>query len=126
MSGHELFRPVGLYELRLIRESGYRAFPPRLSHQPIFYPVLDVDYAIQIARDWNTKDPNSGYMGVVTAFGVDEDYLARFAVQVVGTSKHRELWIPAESLDEFNRHLVGQIRIIAAFYGALYADERDW
>jgi hypothetical protein len=34
-----LFRPTGERELALIRESGWRAFPPRLPEQPIFYPV---------------------------------------------------------------------------------------
>jgi len=47
----ELFRPVGQRKMELIRESGYRRFPPRLYWQPTFYPVLDKDYAIQIARD---------------------------------------------------------------------------
>jgi hypothetical protein len=46
-----LFRPVGENELRLIAESGYRGFPPRLPGQPIFYPVLNEDYATQIARE---------------------------------------------------------------------------
>jgi hypothetical protein len=36
-----LFRPVGEAELVLIRQSGWREFPPRLPEQPIFYPVLD-------------------------------------------------------------------------------------
>lgn len=31
-----LFRPTGVNELALIRESGYREFPPRLPEQPIF------------------------------------------------------------------------------------------
>lgn len=31
-----LYRPVGEKELDLIIESNYRAFPPRLSEQPIF------------------------------------------------------------------------------------------
>lgn len=51
-----LYRPVGEAELRRIEASGWRAFPPRLAHQPIFYPVLNEAYAAQIARDWNTKD----------------------------------------------------------------------
>jgi hypothetical protein len=42
-----LFRPVGESEPRLIAESGYRAFPPRLPGQPIFYPVLNKEYATQ-------------------------------------------------------------------------------
>lgn len=53
----ELFRPVGQEELNLIREGGFVAFPPRLPEQPIFYPVLNAEYAIQIARDWNTTQP---------------------------------------------------------------------
>ena len=40
-----LYRPVGLNELRLIYESGLKAFPPRLPEQPIFYPVLNLEYA---------------------------------------------------------------------------------
>ncbi len=52
----ELFRPVGQKELDLIVASGFCEFPPRLAWQPIFYPVLSLDYAIEIARNWNTKD----------------------------------------------------------------------
>ena len=49
-----LYRPVGEAEMRLIAESGYTAFPPRLPEQPIFYPVLDEQYACDIAEKWNT------------------------------------------------------------------------
>jgi len=66
-----LFRPVGLHELALIWDLGMRGFPPRLPHQPIFYPVINADYARQIARDWNTRDANSGFAGFVTEFAVD-------------------------------------------------------
>ncbi len=45
-----LYRPVGEAEMRLIAESGYTAFPPRLPEQPIFYPVLDERYACDIAE----------------------------------------------------------------------------
>ena len=55
-----LFRPVGRKERDLIRESDFTAFPPRLPEQPIFYPVLNEEYAIQIARDWNAKHGESG------------------------------------------------------------------
>jgi hypothetical protein len=48
-----LYRPVGPKELELIKESGCREFPSRLPGQPIFYPVLNEEYAVQIARDWN-------------------------------------------------------------------------
>lgn len=55
-----LFRPTGEVELELIRRANWKAFPPRLPEQPIFYPVLNREYAIQIARDWNTKDGGVG------------------------------------------------------------------
>ena len=111
-----LYRPVGQKELDLIRESGFRAFPPRLPHQPIFYPVLTEPCAVQIARDWNTKDAASGYAGYVTRFHVATEFLARYEVQKVGGELHLEYWIPAEDLPEFNRHLVGTIEMVAEFH----------
>lgn len=110
-----LYRPVGQKELDLIHESGDRAFPPRLSFQPIFYPVLNEDYATQIARDWNTKDAASGFVGYVTRFQVRADYLSRYPVQVVGGSQHQEYWIPAEELEDFNRNIVGTIEVVDEF-----------
>ena len=112
-----LFRPVGARELALIAETGFRAFPPRLAGQPIFYPVLAEAYAIEIARDWNTRDEASGYAGFVTRFAVDAAFMTRYAVHTVGASRHQELWVPAEELPDFNRHLVGLIEVIAEFRG---------
>ena len=120
-----LYRPVGTKELELIEQLEFRAFPPRLEIQPIFYPVLNFDYAAQIARDWNTKDPVSGYAGFVTRFEIADDYAAKFDVQTVGTrGKHDELWNPAEDLAEFNRNILGKIEIVARFYGDNFAGER--
>ena len=115
-----LYRPVGRRELELIAESGFRAFPPRLPFQPIFYPVLGYGYAEQIARDWNTRDEVSGYAGYVTAFRVRAAFLASYEVRTVGSSSHREYWIPAEHLPELNRQIVGAIEVLASFEG-----ERD-
>ena len=112
-----LFRPVGQKELVLIANSGLRKFPPRLIWQPIFYPVLSLDYAIEIARDWNTKDVENGSVGYVTQFCVEADYVAQFPVKCVGCSKHRELWVPAEQLATFNAHIVGKIEVIQTFFG---------
>ena len=115
-----LYRPVGLKELELIYDSGFREFPPRLPHQPFFYPVLNFDYAAQIARDWNTADQVSGFAGYVTKFEVEQNYTEQFEPQVVGGSEHREFWIPAEDLPQFNTHIVGQITVEAAFLGAQF------
>ena len=103
MSGERtttLYRPVGEKELRLIRESGFREFPPRLPEQPIFYPVLNEEYATQIARDWNTKH-GATRRGYVTRFRVRSEFVRRYEVQTVGGSVHQELWVPAEELAEF-------------------------
>lgn len=108
-----LYRPVGPKELALIRESGFRAFPPRLAEQPIFYPVLNEDYAVQIARDWNVRESGSGY---VTRFQVPVPFLTRYQRQVVGRALHEELWVPSEELEEFNRQIRGPIEVIAEFH----------
>jgi hypothetical protein len=107
-----LYRPVGPKELELIQASGWREFPPRLPDQPIFYPVLNEEYATQIARDWNVKANGAGF---VTRFQVDAAYVGRYKVETVGGSVHKELWVPAEELSEFNRHIVGTIEVISKF-----------
>lgn len=48
--------------------SGWTRFPTRLVGQPIFYRVLNEDYATKIARDSNTEDPVSGHVGHVLRF----------------------------------------------------------
>jgi hypothetical protein len=107
-----LWRPTGPEELELVRQSNWLAWPPRLPDQPIFYPVLNEDYAIRIARDWNVKHSGVGY---VTRFTVDTDYLRRYPVQQVGGRTILELWVPAEELDEFNAHIVGPIEVVHEF-----------
>lgn len=108
-----LYRPVGQKELDLIRTTG--VFPPRLPHQPIFYPVLNEDYAIQIARDWNTKDEASGFKGFVIRFQVRTAFLEKYPVQQVGGKVHQEYWIPAEELQAFNENIVGCLEVIHRF-----------
>ena len=107
-----LYRPVGKAEYELITQSNFTAYPPRLPEQPIFYPVLNEQYAREIAEKWNRRYPDSQYTGYVTTFEIDDTYISKFTVQTVGASYHQELWIPAEELANFNRHIIGKIQII--------------
>ena len=107
-----LFRPVGPEELRLIIDSGFSHFPPRLPEQPIFYPVCNMHYAREIASKWNVRDSGRGY---ITRFEVDKQYLSRYQVQQVGNKNHQEYWIPAEDLPEFNKHIIGKILVVEDF-----------
>jgi hypothetical protein len=108
-----LYRAVGQNELELIRESKFTEFPPRFPKQPIFYTVLTEEYAEKIARFW-AENHNRHKVGYVTRFCVRTEYLARYEVQI-GISMHREYWIPAEDLAEFNRNIVGAIEVIAEY-----------
>jgi putative heme degradation protein len=76
--------------------------------------VLNEEYAHQIARDWNTKEPDA--IGYVTAFEVREEVIAKYGTQRVGGKTHTELWIPAEELPAFNDAIVGEIRILAEYH----------
>ena len=107
-----LYRLVNQTELDLIAASDWLEFPPRLPEQPIFYPVLNEQYAAQIARAWNVPYYGVGY---VLRFTVDADYAAQFPVQNVDGREHDELWVPAEELAEFNRQIVGRIEVISIF-----------
>jgi hypothetical protein len=114
-----LYRPVGQSELDLIRASKFRQFPPRLPEQPIFYPVLTEDYATQIARDWNTKDERSGFTGYVLRFHLRTRFVQKYEVHVVGSSDHREYWIPAAELTNLNENIEGEIEVISEFHRAV-------
>lgn len=107
-----LYRPVGQVELDLIAGTGYGRFPPRLAEQPIFYPVCNEEYAVEIAERWNARDEGIGH---VTRFRVRADYLRGFEPQVVGARHHVEYWIPAEELDAFNDAIVGRIEVVRSF-----------
>lgn len=118
-----LYRPVGVGELRLVAESGFREFPRRLPDQPIFYPVLTLEYARRIARDWDTVDAQSGFAGFVTKFEIDRVTAERYPVQIAGGRSHEELWVPAEELTEFNAHIVGTIAVVEAFTGKRFTGQ---
>ncbi|MBK6399938.1 MAG: hypothetical protein IPN61_19590 [Bacteroidetes bacterium] len=107
-----LFRPVNQVELDLIEKSGWTKFPPRLPEQPIFYPVMNEEYAIQISKEWNVPAYGVGY---VTRFAVRKDYLSKFKIENVGGLIHNELWIPADKLEEFNNNIVGKIEVTKEF-----------
>lgn len=57
-----LYRPTGPQELALVAASGWKRWPPRLSEQPIFYPVTNEAYAREIAERWNVKESGSGFV----------------------------------------------------------------
>jgi hypothetical protein len=107
-----LWRPGGPEELVLIEKAEMRAFPPRLLEQPFFYPVLSEDYAVKVAKDWNVPASGSGF---VTRFRVHRDFLARYQIREAGGRAHREYWIPAEDLHEFNSAIDGPIEVIREF-----------
>jgi hypothetical protein len=115
-----LYRPVGANELALIVDSGMKRFPPRLFWQPIFYPVLNFQYAAEIAERWNMHDAESDGVGFVTKFEIPEDFLQTFEIQTVGLDYHQELWVPAAQLEEFNDKIVNGIRVSKAFIGSKF------
>ena len=107
-----LWRPVGPRELELIVATGNRRFPPRLPDQPIFYPVCNERYAIEIADRWNTAASGVGY---VTRFDVNSDFIAAYETHVVGARHHEEYWIPAEELEAFNDAIVRTIEVVRTY-----------
>ncbi|MFE9750250.1 hypothetical protein ACFYOT_35550 [Saccharothrix saharensis] len=118
----DLWRPTGRAELDLVAAARWRAWPPRLPDQPIFYPVANRWYATKIAREWNVP---AGGVGFVTRFGVRRDFLARYPVRQAGGRDVLEHWVPAEDLEEFNANIVGEIVCEAEYRGPVADDEFD-
>lgn len=107
-----LFRPCGPKELELVKKSGFTRWPPRLSTQPIFYPVTNEDYAIEITRTWNVTKFGVGY---VTRFEVASSFMDKYPIHTVGRGHHTEWWIPAEDLESLNENIVGKIELIGTY-----------
>jgi hypothetical protein len=107
-----LWRPTGPQELALVEASDWKEWPPRLASQPIFYPVLNEEYATRIARDWNVAASGSGY---VTRFEVRKSFLDSYDVRQVGGETILEYWIPAEDLPALNASIVGRIELVAEY-----------
>ena len=108
-----LYRPTGSKELKLVEQSSFRRWPPRLPEQPIFYTVTNEQYATEIAINWNIKNSGVGY---VTRFRVKKEFMDRFKIERVGAAHHTEWWIPAEQLEELNDNIVGLIEVIGEFH----------
>jgi hypothetical protein len=112
-----LYRPLGRRELELIREGGFRAFPPLPPGQSIFKAALTRDYAAEVARNWSAKEKTPAYSDVyVVRFEVDSAYLSRYSPHQVAGSRHREYSIPADGLNEFNGHIRGLIELVAEYH----------
>lgn len=108
----KLFRPVNNAELKLIKVLNWKAFPPRLEGQPIFYPVLNEEYATEITVQWNV--PSYG-VGHVLSFEVKDSFLEPYKVEKVGLDYHLEFWIPSEDLEAMNSAIIGDIKLIASY-----------
>tara|TARA_R110000764_G_scaffold156281_1_gene244195 strand:+ start:1562 stop:1909 length:348 start_codon:yes stop_codon:yes gene_type:complete len=107
------YRPTGQKELDLVIESSYTKWPPRLPEQPIFYPVTNKQYAIELTQ-WNITDFGKGY---VTKFEVRKEFMDRYPIKKVGGPDHTEWWIPAEDLEELNANIVGKIEVTGEYGG---------
>lgn len=104
-----LYRPCNQAELDRVAATGYRAWPPRLPEQPIFYPVTNEQYAHEV-NAWNVRQYGKGF---ITRFLVKKAFMDRYPVQTVGAAHHTEWWIPAEDVEEMNANIVGLIEVIA-------------
>ncbi|WP_445359516.1 hypothetical protein [Microbulbifer sp. ANSA005] len=105
------YRPTGEKELELVKESGYKKWPPRLPEQPIFYPVTNEEYAIALTQ-WNITDFGAGY---VTKFEVVKSFMEKYPIKCVGAKSHTEWWVPAEDLEDLNKNIVGKIEVIGEY-----------
>lgn len=110
-----LYRPVGPQELKLIKESNFKRFPPRLSWQPIFYPVLNLEYAKELTKKWNVQDHGEGH---VVSFVLPTSAIDAYERRTVGSRTHEELWIPAEELPMINDAIIGEIEIVYTVLGS--------
>ena len=88
----------------VVREAGYQLDRVQRGMAPFdAKPMADIGSAVAELRLWD----EAGTFRVI--------YVAKFEEQTVGGAICKELWVPAEELEEFNRNIVGKIEVIAEF-----------
>lgn len=116
----KLYRPVGLYEMSKILDLKGEEFPKEFFNHSLCRVIVNLDYALKVARDWNAKDRNSGYAGFVIEFEVNKSFIDNYTVQCVGKNNGLEYLIPANQISIFNYNIKGKIKIQDAFFGDDY------
>jgi hypothetical protein len=114
MSTTVLFRSVSGQELALLEASGWLAFPPNLTGQPVFYATLDEAFARIVASDWKASNNYDG-LGFVARFAVRDAFLQTYELKAKAPSEHLAYAFPAGDLEAFNAAIVGPIEIIGAY-----------
>ena len=110
----ELYRPLNAEEYRAVEARCFRGFPPRAEDQPLFTALLSEEGASQIARHMRIAKESENVVYVVS-FLVEDAYIRQFPVQHMEERDRRALWLPAEEVDILNQHLIGNIRVVAAY-----------
>ena len=78
--------------------------------------MTNLEYAREIARQWNTRGAESGHVGVVLRFTVPASILEKYPARTVGAGRHEELWVPAGDLEAFNAALIGPIEVVEIWW----------
>lgn len=78
-----LYRPVGSKRIGADKEKQLSQISTEINGTAYFYPVLNEQYATEIASSWNVKY-NEDHRGYVTKFEVDDQYCGQFEVHQVG------------------------------------------
>ncbi len=104
-----LYRSIGPQERNLIEASDWRRYPEGLFDQLVFYPATHQESAVQSARTWSVLAYGSGF---VTKVELPAEYVETI---ITGSNTQDELWILADSLEEFNEQIVGEIEVVRSF-----------
>jgi hypothetical protein len=115
-----LFKPVGT---GAHPRDWLSTVPTKVADATIFYPVLHEEYAVHIARGRNATDAATAATSLGS--GSRSAFLQNYDVQTVGSSRHRENWIPADDVAAFNDDINGPIEVIYEFQGAGTAMNRN-
>lgn len=109
----KLYRAIGPGQLQCIQQNNWSAFPARLPGQPFFCPLSNKSTAQAIASQWNVQRSGAGF---VVEFVVSASFLSDIPMDELAGDGGYEYRIPAEKMDVFNRHLIGPIKMVNAYF----------
>lgn len=115
-----LYKSLSPVQLATVINTDWRSFPTSLPDQKNFSPKLNKSYAEMLARQMEAAYHTAGY---VVAFQLQKSFIDQFELQTISYQEHYEYRIPVNQLEQLNRALIGQIKLVSAFS---VHDSRIW
>jgi hypothetical protein len=109
-----LYQAMSPQQLAALIRADWRRLEPGQGGEHFFFLKLNQRYAEMIARQWGVPMHGAGY---VVRLILPAHIMESYDLASVAYEEHLEYCVPVCELQEFNKHLLGEVSVVSAFTG---------